>query len=76
MFAARQHASELATEYYAAAICGIIGIFIIGHWTRVLVNKRRIPEGMVKALSPFAAVTRYVIASCTTKPCYSKRYDF
>ncbi|KAF3008065.1 hypothetical protein E8E14_007639 [Neopestalotiopsis sp. 37M] len=58
MFAARQHASELATEYYAAAICGIIGIFIIGHWTRVLVNKRRIPEGMVKALSPFAAVTR------------------
>ncbi|KAK9774496.1 putative Ferric reductase like transmembrane component [Seiridium cardinale] len=58
MFAARQAASELALEYYAAALCGIIAIFMIGHWTRLLVNKRKVPGGLAKAMSPLAAVSR------------------
>ncbi|KAK6070246.1 ferric reductase like transmembrane component [Seiridium cupressi] len=58
IFAARQAASELALEYYAAALCGIIAIFIIGHWTRLLVNKRKVPGGLAKAMSPLAAVSR------------------
>jgi hypothetical protein len=59
MFAARQHGNELNNEYYAAALCGLIGIFIITHWARLLVAKRLIPKTLSKALSPLSVLSRY-----------------
>ncbi|VBB80535.1 Putative Ferric reductase transmembrane component [Podospora comata] len=39
MFAARQKVSEQAMRYYAAGICGLIAVFVLFHWTRLLVVK-------------------------------------
>ncbi|KAI1850219.1 hypothetical protein JX265_002116 [Neoarthrinium moseri] len=57
-FAARQQASELATEYYAAALCGLIAIFIITHWVRLFAIKNKLPKTLVNVLSPLAGISR------------------
>ncbi|KAK7991930.1 hypothetical protein PG988_000724 [Apiospora saccharicola] len=58
MFAERQHDNEQTTKYYAAALSGLIGVFIISHWTRWLINRHRISSPF---LSPFVALSRRVL---------------
>ena len=55
MFAERQHDNEQTTKYYAAALSGLIGVFIISHWTRWLVTRHRIQSPF---LSPFVVLSR------------------
>lgn len=42
-------------RYFAAAICGIIAIFVILHWTRIIYKKWGRKAGV---LSPIVALTR------------------
>ncbi|KAK8017952.1 hypothetical protein PG991_007142 [Apiospora marii] len=58
MFAERQHDNEQTTKYYAAALSGLIGVFILSHWTRWLVTRHRISSPF---LSPFVALSRRVL---------------
>ncbi len=39
MFIMRQHKNEMTVQYLAAALCGIIALFVILHWTRRLVTR-------------------------------------
>ncbi|KAI0134606.1 ferric reductase NAD binding domain-containing protein [Xylariales sp. AK1849] len=53
-FAARQQGNELATKYYAAALCGLMAIFIISHWVRKFASKSRIST----VLTPLTNLSR------------------
>ncbi|KAK8069487.1 hypothetical protein PG994_006103 [Apiospora phragmitis] len=55
MFAERQHDNEQTTKYYAAALSGLIGVFIISHWTRWLITRHRLSPSF---LSPLVALSR------------------
>ncbi|KAK8098403.1 uncharacterized protein PG998_013889 [Apiospora kogelbergensis] len=55
MFAERQHDNEQTTIYYAAALSGVVAVFIISHWTRWLVTRHRVSSSF---LSPFVALSR------------------
>jgi hypothetical protein len=59
--AAQHHANEMSTEYFAAGVCGILGIFIIAHFTRMLFRSwTRSESCLLRTLaSPVVAVTRY-----------------
>lgn len=39
MFAARTKVNQQQLRYFAAGICGLMGVFIIFHWTRYVFNK-------------------------------------
>ncbi|KAK8120590.1 hypothetical protein PG999_004710 [Apiospora kogelbergensis] len=56
MFAERQHDNEQTTIYYAAALSGVVAVFIISHWTRWLVTRHRVSSSF---LSPFVALSRF-----------------
>ncbi|KAK4194574.1 putative ferric reductase transmembrane component [Triangularia verruculosa] len=59
MFAARQKVSEQVMRYYAAGICGLIAVFVLFHWTRLLVvrlERSKKPLGMFSR--PFVATSR------------------
>ncbi|KAK6851169.1 hypothetical protein PG987_000803 [Apiospora arundinis] len=58
MFAERQRDNEHTTKYYAAALSGIIAVFIISHWTRWLVTRHRVSSSF---LSPFVALSRRIL---------------
>lgn len=45
--------NEMTVKYYAAALCGLIAIFVITHWGRLFVVKRLVP-----ALSPMTTLSR------------------
>lgn len=38
-FTARTHVNQQQMRYYAAAMCGLVGIVIVSHWARVVSNK-------------------------------------
>ncbi|KAK3682147.1 ferric reductase NAD binding domain-containing protein [Podospora appendiculata] len=59
-FAARLAATEKSVKYWAAGICGLIGIFIVFHWTRWLCVKLARswkPAAMLER--PFVLIGRY-----------------
>lgn len=58
MFAARQKVTEQQMRYFAAGICGLMGIFVILHWTRYLFGKVARRSSSSVAVAPFAAVSR------------------
>ncbi|ORY62987.1 ferric reductase like transmembrane component [Pseudomassariella vexata] len=55
----RQRISESTMKYYAAALCGIILLFVIVHWTRSLATRYRVSTKST-VLSPFVAASRLV----------------
>lgn len=60
-FAQRQVLTERLMRYYAAAICGLIAVFVIFHWTHwacVKVERARGASGLLLA-RPFIISTRY-----------------
>ncbi len=57
--------TERVMATYAAALCGLIGVFVLFHWTRRLCTKleRSSSSGNGSALArPFVLTTRYVLA--------------
>lgn len=38
-FTARTYTNQQQLRYFAAAICGIVAIFVVSHWARVVSNK-------------------------------------
>jgi hypothetical protein len=59
--AARQAATEKQMTYFAAAICGLMAIFVLLHWTRFLFSKASKSSKSLSWVSfPFGAVTRYI----------------
>ena len=57
-FALRQHYNEMTAEYFAASVCGLIGLFVCLHWTRRLVHR----SGAVPSAwrQPLTVVSRWV----------------
>jgi len=56
MFAMKHAANEHQLEYYASALCGIMAVFAILHWTRLLVTQAKpIPSPVTR---PFVLVSR------------------
>lgn len=39
MFAARLRVNQQQLRYFAAGICGLMGLFIVFHWIRFLFNR-------------------------------------
>ncbi|KAK3394887.1 ferric reductase NAD binding domain-containing protein [Podospora didyma] len=59
IFAARQIKTERMMSMYAAGLCGLIAIFVIFHWTRVLfVKVQRSWKPAVALERPFVMATR------------------
>lgn len=63
MFAERQRITELVMTTYAASLCGLIGVFVLFHWTRRLCTKlerSRSSSGASFLGRPFVLSTRLV----------------
>lgn len=58
LFAARAKRDHEAMMYYAAALAGIMGLFIISHFVRLLVQKTRLQLGLFALSAPFLNVAR------------------
>jgi hypothetical protein len=56
MFAARHAKNVRNLEYYAAALCGIIAVFIFLHWARLLVTRSK--PAATAVTKPFVIVSR------------------
>ena len=56
MFLLRQRMNEENAEYLAAALCGIVAIFIFLHWARILVSRTGTSKSPI--LHPFLLATR------------------
>lgn len=61
-FAARTRVNQQQLRYYAAGICGLMGIFIIFHWVRYLFNKSTSKRTGVT--HPFVVLSRQVSPVC------------
>ncbi|KAK4229419.1 putative ferric reductase transmembrane component [Podospora fimiseda] len=58
-FAARRAKSEEALTYYVAGLCGLIGVFVLFHWSRWLCVKLETSNKPLGALGrPFVAISR------------------
>lgn len=56
---ARQKATERQMTFFAASLCGLMGIFIILHWSRVIFsNAAHSPFSSVPLATPIGAITR------------------
>ncbi|KAH6975696.1 ferric reductase NAD binding domain-containing protein [Ilyonectria destructans] len=58
LFAARAKRDHEAMMYYAAALAGIMGLFIISHFVRLLVQRTRLQLGLFALSAPFLNVAR------------------
>ncbi|KUI55365.1 Ferric/cupric reductase transmembrane component 2 [Cytospora mali] len=57
-FAARTRVNQQQLRYYAAGICGLVGIFIIFHWVRYVFNKPALRRTAIT--HPFRVISRNV----------------
>lgn len=57
----RARMNEEAMQYYAAALCGLMAIFVLLHLTRVVARKSGLNKATIFA--PFHYVSRFVPAS-------------
>lgn len=71
-FAMRQRKNEHMMKMYAAALCGLVALFVVFHWTRWLcVRAERSWRPLATLGRPFVAIERYVpysnfrITACT-----------
>lgn len=68
-FAARTRVNQQQLQYYAAGICGLMGIFIIFHWIRYVFNKST--SRRTASTNPFRVVSRNVRNLLVRKvPCF------
>lgn len=63
MFAARTKVNQQQLRYFAAGICGLMGIFIIFHWIRYVCNKSAVRGTAITR--PFSVISRRVSQSTT-----------
>ena len=61
MFAARTRTNQQQLRYFAAGICGLMGIFIIFHWIRYVFNKSSMRGTAITR--PFSVISRQVSKS-------------
>jgi len=58
-FATRQLVSERVVKLYAAGLCGLIAVFVVFHWTRLLcVKLQRSWKGASVLERPFLLISR------------------
>ncbi|EPE08173.1 ferric reductase like transmembrane component [Ophiostoma piceae UAMH 11346] len=66
IFALRHHYNEMAAEYFAASVCGIIGLFVFLHWTRQLVHRSgAVPSALRQPSTVVSRVIRNILVRGT-----------
>lgn len=71
-FAARQRKNEHMMKMYAAALCGLIALFVVFHWMRWLcVRAERSWRPLAVAGRPLIAIERYESGSRLRVPVFT-----